>query len=241
MDSATLSLDRREALDALAGELRRIFGNRLRSVCAYGSYDRDQDIHSIVLVDELSFDNLAACVPLARGWDTLGLAVPLILEQDEFHRTLDVFPLEYGDIIAHHIVIEGLDPFLGLTVPEADRRRACEHQAKSHLIHLRESYLETRGDLPGVSRMIGASADGFRRLLDNLVTLVHAPAEHTAGHPDLAAEAEQYIGVPADLTREILASAAGGGPTTIADPTALLARYISAVERVWDFVDAWKK
>lgn len=240
MDSA-LSPDRREALDALAVELRRVFGTRLHSLCAYGAHDRDAETHSVALVDRLSFDDLAACVPLARGWDARGLAVPLILEQDEFHRTLDVFPLEYGEIIAHHVVIEGPDPFLGLSVPDADRRRACEHQAKSHLIHLRESYLETRGDPRGVSRMIGASADGFRRLLDNLVTLVRPAAGQAAAHADLAEEAEAYIGVPADLTREILASASGGGPTTIADPTALLARYIAAVERVWEFVDAWKK
>ena len=57
---------------------------------------------------------------------------------------------------------------------------------------------------------------------------------------DLAGAAERHIGVPADLTREVLASA-GAGPSTIADPTALLARYIGAVERLWELVDTWKR
>lgn len=241
MASATLSSQRHAALGALAGELRRVFGTRLRSVSAYGPDGGAGPTHSIALVDRLTFDDLAACAPLARGWDAKGLAVPLILSEDEFRRTLDVFPLEYGDIIAHHVVIDGPDPFLNLAVSDADRRRACELQAKSHLIHLRESYLETGGDPGGVSRMIGASAVGFQRLLANIVALVHPGPGGGSAHADLADAAEHHIGVPADLTREVLAGASGGGPTTIADPTALLGRYISAVERVWEFVDAWKQ
>jgi len=239
MAFATLSSERRAALTALAADLRRVFSHGLRSVCAYAVDHSEGDTHSIALVDHLSFEHLAACVPLVRGWEANGLAVPLLLEEDEFRRTLDVFPLEYGDIIAHHIVIDGKDPFVHLTVSDDDLRRGCEQQAKSHLIHLRESYLETGGDPRKVSRLIAASAAGFHRLLHNIVALVD-PDTHGSGHDDLADRAERHIGVRADLTREILGSASSGGPTTIADPTALLSRYMHAVERVWEFVDAWK-
>ncbi|MEX1129216.1 MAG: hypothetical protein WD227_10200 [Vicinamibacterales bacterium] len=238
MATATLSPADRAALEALAGDLRRIFGNRLQSLAAYGSSPgAEGDVRSIALVDRLDFEDLAACVPLARTWGKAGLAVPLLLERDEFTRTLDVFPLEYGEIIASHTVVFGDDPFEGLVVPDADRRRACELQAKSHLIHLREGFLETGGDPRRVSALIGASAEGFRRLLANIVALV-APAAIDADHlPDAA---DDHIGVPAELTREVLAGS-DGGPSTIADPTALLARYIGAVERVWEFVDGWKR
>jgi hypothetical protein len=253
MTAATLSSAGRAALDTLAADLRRIFGNRLDSVCAYGSNGTlpseagslpnsgqfDAEIRSIALVDRLAFDDLTACAPLVRRWNELGLAVPLLLERDEFTRTLDVFPLEYGEIIATHVPVYGEDPFEGIVVAEADLRRGCELQAKSHLIHLREGFLETGGDSRAVARLIGASADGFRRLLSNIVALV-APGAMAGEHADVAEAAERSIGVPADLTREVLAGA-GAGPSTIADPSALLARYIAAVERVWEFVDAWKQ
>jgi len=239
MTLATLSPERRDALAGLAADLRRIFGSGLRSLCAYGSLEATGETHSIALVDHVSFDRLAACLPYARNWNARGLAVPLILEENEFTRTLDVFPLEYGDIIANHVVIAGPDPFSNLTVSDEDRRRGCEQQAKSHLIHLRESYLETGGDPRAVSRLIGASSPGFGRLLHNIVALVDGNGTGS-DHHDLAERAERQIGVPADLTREVLASGSSGGPTTIADPTALLSRYMSAVERVWEFVDAWK-
>ena len=237
-----LSPQRRTALEGLAADMRRVFGNRLLSVCAYGlGRTGEGETHSIVLVASLRFEDLAACVPLAEAWDARGLAVPLILEEHEFLRTLDVFPLEYGDIIAHHVVVFGTDPFAGLDVSESDLRRACELQAKSHLIHLRESYLETGGNPRAVSALIGASAGGFRRLLESLVSLVRPVGRPAGDHADIADDAEALLGVPADLTREVLASAAAGGPSTIADPTTLLERYISAVDRVWEFVDEWKR
>lgn len=237
MASATLSPTGRTALTALAADLHRIFGNRLHSVCAYGS--AADEVQSIALVDRLAFEDLTACLPLANGWDAQGLAVPLILERDEFARTLDVFPLEYGEIIATHVPVYGDDPFDGISVPEADLRRGCELQAKSHLIHLREGFLETGGDSRAVARLIGASAEGFRRLLTNIVGLV-APGGRGGHDDDIAETAEIHIGVPSELTRDVLAGA-GAGPSTITDPTALLARYIAAVERVWEFVDAWKR
>jgi hypothetical protein len=239
MGSATLSPAARAALDRMASDLRRVFGNRLQTVCAYGSFSADADIRSIVLVDRLAFEDFSACVRLARRWDDEGLAVPLILDRDEFERTLDVFPLEYGEIIASHVLIVGDDdPFDDARVDVVDRRRACELQAKSHLIHLRESYLESGGDPRAISSLIAASSEGFHRLLVNMVLLV-AP-DGPEGLADLPRTAEQHFSVPAELTREVLA-AAGSRPSTIADPTALLARYVNAVERLWEFVDAWKR
>lgn len=235
MASATLSATDRSALRALSDDLRRVFGNRLLSVSAYGlTDDPDDELHSIALVDRLTFDDLAACLPFARDWDDKGLAVPLLLERDEFVRTLDVFPLEYGEIIANHVPIYGDDPFDGLQVADTDRRRACELQAKSHLIHLREGFLEARGDPRAVAALVAASAEGYRRLLTNLLALVRPTAPSGS---ELAPEAERHLGVPAALTHDVLTARKA---STIADPTALMARYVTAVESLWEFVDAWK-
>lgn len=240
MASATLSPAAREALGALAADLRRIFGNRLHTVCAYGlTTSADADLRTISLVQGLAFDDFAACVPLVRGWNKQGLAAPLILDRAEFARTLDVFPLEYGEIIANHVVILGEDPFEGISVSDADLRRGCELQATSHLIHLREGFLESRGDSRAVAALIGASAEAYARLLTNLLALV-GPRTRVEDTDDLADAAATHVGVSADVTREVLA-VGGSGASTIADPTALLARYVAAVEQIWAFLDAWKR
>jgi len=236
MDAVSLSETDRGALQELAADLRRVFGSRLHSLAAYGLETRGMGsglLHSLALVERLSFDDLAACAPLAQSWRRRSLAVPLILERDEFLRTLDIFPLEYGDIIAHHVLIAGADPFVGARVSPADVRRACELSAKSHLIHLREAFMETGADPLAVGRLIAASAPSFSGLLRNIARLADDHDE------DVAATAERQIGIPASVVRDVI-STGRGAHSTIAEPTALLARYIAAAERVWEYVDTWR-
>jgi hypothetical protein len=236
MDAAALSPEERRALDGLAAELGRVFGSRLLSIAAYGwraPAEPPRILHTLALVEDLSFEDLAACVPLAAGWRRRSLAVPLILEREEFMRTLDVFPLEYGDIVAHHVIVAGADLFAGASVSPADVRRACELSAKSHLIHLREGFLESGGDPQAVARLLAASAPAFRALLANIARLADDDDD------EVAETAERQMGVPASVVREVLGAAAGTH-TTIADSTALLKRYIAAAERVWEYVDTWR-
>jgi hypothetical protein len=206
----------------LAADLQRIFGARLQSLVAYGDMDDPDGVHTLALVDRLTFQDLAACAPHVRTWRRAGIAAPLLLSREEFVRTLDVFPIEYGGIIARHVVIAGNNPFTDMQVNEADLRRACELQAKSHLIHLREGYLESGGQPRAVAAMIGASSPALRALITNLERL----------DPGAAARA--------GLTPQLVQEVASAGEQTIADPSALLARYISAVERLWEQVDRWR-
>ena len=234
------------ALQALVSDLRTIFGSRLHALVAYGlDLDtRASYVRTLGLFERVTFDDLARAAPLAAEWQRRGLAVPLLLSRHEFERTLDVFPLEYGNIIANHVVIVGDSPFAGTRVADADRRRGCELQAKSHLIHLREGFLEAQGDSRHVARLITSSAPAFRTLLANLARLdgvgrVDPNGDaRERGNEALASTIERTIGVPSSLIVEVLA--ASSGLSAVADPTALFSRYIEASERIWRFVDGWR-
>jgi hypothetical protein len=215
MAAVALSASEQAALHRLAADLRRVFGDRLESVLAYGS---DRPLHSLALADRVTFADLAACIPLADDWHAADLATPLLLSRHEFLRTLDVFPVEYGAIIEDHVVIAGASPFPGCTVHEADLRRAVEAQAKSHLIHLREGFLETGGRPEQIARLIAGSAPAYRALLRNLERL----------------DPSAMAGTDRGLVNELSAV------NTIAEPSALLARYVAEAERVWAWVDGWK-
>ena len=88
------------ALRPVAADLQRIFGTRLLSLVAYGPPDHPDGAHTLALVDRLNFQDLTACAPRTSDWRRAGAAVPLLLSREEFLRTLDVFPVEYGSIIA---------------------------------------------------------------------------------------------------------------------------------------------
>jgi hypothetical protein len=232
------------ALEALARDLERVFGPRLESLVAYAGHTSDGTVHTLAMVEGLTFQDLAACLPLADMWHRRGVSVPLMLSRSELHRTLDIFPLEYAGIMATRSVVRGTDPFADIDVPAEDVRRALEAQAKSHLIHLREGFLESHGEGSAIARLVTQSATPFRALLTHIARLpdgAGAAVDVSAQPSDasLAQLAEARMGVPAALVRDVL-STSSAGPSTIAEPTALLARYIDASQRVWDYVDRWR-
>jgi len=231
------------ALDRLVTDLRTIFGGRLGSVVAYGACVVSSDtappaegseINSLALVSGLEFGDLAACAERASAWDAARLAMPLLLSRDEFISSLDAFPIEFGDILARHVTCLGSDPFEGVRVSEEDLRRACEVQAKSHLIHLREGFLESAGEAGAVGRLIQQSIPSFTTLLSNLARLEQ---HDTRTNLALAEYAAARLGVAASLVERVL-----GLTRRISDDEAvqLYAPYHDATATIAAHVDRWK-
>ena len=160
-------------IDRLLNDLHLVFGSRLMSLVVYGRHAVDeaspQPVHTLALVDGLSMHDLEGCAQQARGWQAAGLAVPLMVSRHEFARSLDVFPFEFGAIIDAHRVVHGADPFDGLRVKVEDIRRACEIDVKGHLLHLRESYVESYGDPDAIAALVNASAAALRTLASNTI------------------------------------------------------------------------
>jgi len=194
----------------------------------------------MALVDTLAFRDLVACLPFTESWQQRGAAVPLLLTGRELQRTIDIFPLEYAGILADYTVVRGTDPLRGVAIPVEDVRRACEAQAKSYLIHLRESFLESHAETTRVARVIVASAAPLRTLLTNIARLPDGGLPQPVHLSDeaLANMAEQRMQVPAALVHEVLQTSAHGH-SAITDPTHLLARYVDAAEKIWAYVDRW--
>src|SRR5262249_45106319 len=157
---------------------------------------------------------------------------------DELQRTIDIFPLEYASILADYAVLRGTDPLRGVEIAAEDIRRACEVQAKSHLIHLRESFLESHAETTRVAGLIAASPLPLRAFPTNTARLPAggSPAPAALSDDALPPPPDQRIPAPAALIRDVLATSAQGH-SSITDPTHLLARYIEAAEKVWAYVD----
>jgi hypothetical protein len=233
------SAAQQRAIDALARDLDHIFGARLHSLVAYPGNQADGSVHSCAIVDGLGFRDLVACLPHTEAWHRRGIAVPLMLASGELERTVDIFPLEYSSILAQYLVVRGPDPFQGVSIALEDVRRATEGQAKSHLIHLREAFLESHGETTRIARLIASSAAPLRALLTSIARLNDGAPDETLTDQALAAMAETRMGISATLIREILVSS-GGGHSTIADPSALLAHYVEAAQKIWEYVDQWR-
>jgi hypothetical protein len=156
-DNAVMS-----ATDTLASQLREIFGNRVKMIAEFGAHAQVCGIVDTVTIEDL--DKCAALFAKDRP-------APLLMLVDELSRALDAFPLEFNEIISTRRLIAGTDLLAALTVPVEDLRRACEAQARGHLVHLREGYIEAAGKAKSVTQLVSASDVPFRALVSNIARL----------------------------------------------------------------------
>jgi hypothetical protein len=227
------------AADALAADLRAVFSDRLRSVVAYGPHlegDAEAPLTCLALVSSLTTDDLQGCAARARQWERAHIATPLILPVSEFTRSLDAFPLEYGEIIRTHHRVLGDDPFVDVTIAADDLRRACETQIKSHLVHLREAFIESGGKPGAVASLVKASAPGFTALLRNVARLTGVLTSDRAEATRLGARAVQ---ISEHLVADLLSLEHSQGIVAV-DSARLFPEYLAASEQLAHAVDTWR-
>lgn len=204
------------AVTGLEADLRAIFGAELQSLVIYSDPPAASPIRTLAIVERLGADQLQRCARKAADWHEAGLATPLLLAAHEFERSLDAFPFEFGAIIAHHVVVAGRNPFEGVAVEPEDLRRACELQARSHLLHLREGYIETRGRSDAIAELVNRSGASFAALLKSVARLGGTPPA-----------------VPDAVGRVAAAKLSS------ADAVEVFPAYLKAVEAIVGFVDGW--
>ncbi|MCU1382410.1 MAG: hypothetical protein JWL71_1107 [Acidobacteria bacterium] len=239
-----------DAVRLLERDLREVFGSRLQSLVIYGQRagghgrGAGHDAHgghdaaltrTLVIVEAMTPDDLRACARRVEAWHAGALATPLLFAAHEFEQSLDAFPLEFGAILADHTVVAGANPFASLVVDPADVRRACEVQARSHLLHLREGVLETRGRPDGLAVLIVQSAPAFAALISSIARLEgHATDDGASA----ARHVERILGMPGSAVADV-AGLSGVHDITSADADRLIAPYLDAVDRIVRYVDGW--
>jgi hypothetical protein len=221
-----------ESISTLERDLRDIFGARLQSLVAFGLHSatppHPPDHHhgvdvetprtrTMAVVESLTGDDLKKCAARAARW-------------------LDAFPFEFGSILADHTIVAGRNPFDGLSVDPTDLRRACEVQARSHLLHLREGFVETRGRADALAVLIVRSAAPFAALLTWLARL--DGLETTASEAS-ARHVEHVLHLAPGVASEVVALV---NVTEISSAEALriFPAYLDAAERLVGYVDTWR-
>jgi hypothetical protein len=227
------------AAQGLVNDLRGIFGDRLRSVVAYGAHVEGQagkPLTCLALVSSLGVADLESCARLAARWHRNRIATPLVMPDTEFRTSLDAFPLEYGEIIRSHQRVYGSDPFEGVAIAQADLRRACETQIKSHLVHLREGFIESGGNPSAIGSLVAHSAAGFTALLRHVAWL-----SGSAITDRLAAthEGARAAGISDQVLADLLTLEQQQAMRT-SDPARLFPEYVAAVEQLARAVDSWR-
>ncbi len=123
-----------------------------------------------------------------------------------------------------------------MRVEAADLRQACEVQARGHLLHLRQAFMETRGRADALAVLIVHSAPAWAALLQNVARLDgHASHDRSAA----ARHVERLLAVTNGV--EEIVKLAGVKEIPSADALRIFPGYIDAAERLTKYVDRWSQ
>lgn len=144
----------------LAQELKKIYGDSLKSVVLYGSATGKEhskkfsDYNVFCVIDEPTPAKLALANKLAHAWTKKGNPPIHFFSPTHIERSLDVFPIEFLDMMDKHEALLGTDPLANIKVDLKNLRHQCESELKGKLIHLRSFYAANCNDPKKIAQMM---------------------------------------------------------------------------------------
>ncbi len=113
-------------------------------------------------------DRLGAAIPVTRKAPHFD---PLFMTRDQMLKSLDVFPIEWLDLLERHLRLEGEDVFAGVDVPRTWLRLQCEHELRGKHLRLRHEYLASAGRPERLAEVLTRITSGFQALYRTLLRL----------------------------------------------------------------------
>lgn len=227
----------------LAHELEKIYGDELKSVVLYGSAANNGE-HSKKFSDFNVFCVLLSPTPaslarankLAQKWIKKGNPPIHFFGPEHIETSLDVFPIEFLDMIDRHRVLIGKDPLAGIKVDLKNLRHQCESELKGKLIHLRAFYAANCGNPKAIAKMMIDSFPTFLAAFRAVLRLMNiAPSLNSKEVIERCAEA---VGFNPEIFFEVTDIRQGVSFLPRGD-NALSAfeRYLTELEVITNYID----
>ncbi|HEU0053001.1 MAG TPA: nucleotidyltransferase domain-containing protein [Longimicrobium sp.] len=229
-----------ERAKGFARDLANGYGADLVSVVLYGSAARGHyregvsDLNVLVLLRDTAPATLRRGSKLARAWVDERNPPPLMLSDEEWRRSADVFPIEMSDMRDAHLVLHGADPFTGFEIDPADLRLQCEHELKGKQIQLRERYLLSAGEPEELRPLLAKSFSTFLVLFRTVLRLEGGEAPRDPA--EVVRRIAARVGVDPAALLAVHAARGGAAIDTSADGP-VVTGYLEAIEAVVRHVD----
>ena len=173
--------DTQKLLQTYVKEVTGTFGGQMEGLLLYGSAVRGEfipgrsNLNILLLVSSYDSAVLKQYSALHRRWSKEQIMVPLFLTEEELHMSAAVFPLEFLEIQEQHRVLGGRDPFIGFHVKTDRLRDAVVQGFASHLLRLRQRYVEGGGGAEATTILLLLSITSMLPLLRGVQRLLGRP------------------------------------------------------------------
>ncbi len=191
-----------DTLDAFVTQVTETFGDIVEGIILYGSAVRGDflpgrsNLNILLLLTSSQPDVLQRYAKLHRRWSKEQIVVPLFVTEQELQATASVFPLEYLEMQAHHRLLVGHDPLVGLKIDLRHLAIQVEQGLHGNLIRLRQRYVEGGSGTEAAAILLPLSVTSLLPCLRGIQRLLG----HPLTQPSDAVIKELETTLDADLT-----------------------------------------
>lgn len=174
MQDLKLPQNLKENTQEFIRELKDIYQEGLISAVLYGSaasgefVDTRSNINMLVVLENTDLDNLKRASRITNKFKMIN---SLFLTERDIRNSLDIFPIEFLDIQENYRILYGKDVLGDIVIDIRNLRFQCEHELKSKLINLRQSYLRIYKDKLLLCNLLFKSFTSILHILRNVLRL----------------------------------------------------------------------
>ena len=162
-------------------EMKSEFGRNLTALILYGSAAGENfilkrsNINLLMVLEEVHLTHLVQFKKRAGFWKKRGIIAPLFCTKEFLSGSKDVFPIEWLDILSHHVLLHGVNPF-DFTIEDSDIRLQCEKEIRENQIRIRQSFLETGDSSKEIENLALISLNSIFPVLRSVLILQKNPS-----------------------------------------------------------------
>lgn len=234
--------DLADQLNEMIGKLNDAHGENLKSVVIYGSAaasaeaGKDRPKNLLVVLDEITPEDLHSAHPVAEWWRAQGNPVPIYFTSREIKDSSDVFPMEFIDMSRSRRVLHGSDPFERLEVPTYNLRHQLEYELRGKLLRLRTVYISVAENPDRLARLMSDSLESFAILFRHALGVLGVDAPYDKR--ECVLKLVEVLKLDRAVFLRIFEYAADEEIWLEAETRQTFAGYLVQIERVIDAIDS---
>jgi hypothetical protein len=223
-------------IDEMVASLRAAHGGRLRTIVLYGSAVNApkksalSDVNLLVVVDEIILSALERLAGDVVKWAEAGNPPPLTFTVDEWHRSADIYPMEYLDVLEEHRVLAGDLSIAETSLDMEHLRLQLEQEFMGKLLALRQGMMLSAANAESRGLLLEVAAKKIMILLRGLVRLHAEQPPQAKG--ELVARASRLTAVDCSVFLRVYNEFTTKGGFSSARSSALVREMVIALDEV---------
>lgn len=238
-----MAKDLTKQVEDLGAQLAARLGDNLHAFCLYGPAVRhdtregERALTTLLIVRDATPAALRPIQKAVADWTRKGNPPPLIFGERGWRASTDVFPIEIEDMREAHRVLQGRDPFQGITTTRPDLRRELEREVRGKLLRLRTEFAAAAAKGKQIEELLLDSIGTFFVLFRAVLRLAGRTPPQTP--KTLVQETAELTGMDTSAFTWVLDKLVGHNVPALKAGDAVGERYLAQVERLVEFVDTY--